>query len=238
MKNTKNIYIIPSFLAIILAGISPNLADASILDVDLTVRQDQKSQVTNASNTIKLNANADINARVNASNTREYTNNGRNIKRRINASSTSSSTVRDSERDQKMLPPGIAKKVDVQYEKPRGFFKWFFGFFNNKNSNTSTTTASTTLPAIFDLQTVSGTSSSQLSWKTNEPTVDEIRYSASKSMGASSTLVVSNTIASTSHSVAITGLSIDTKYYFTLTSKDVDGNVKTTSLMKFFTLDK
>lgn len=237
MKNTKNIYIIPSFLAIVLAGISPSLASASLLDADITVRQDQKFQVINDSNTVKVNANANVNARVNASNTREYTNNGRGTERGNTVSSTSSSTARDSERDHKVLPPGIAKKVDVQYEKPRGFFKWFFGFFN-RNSNVGTTTASTTLPVIFNLQTVSGTSSAHLSWKTNEPTVDEIRYSASKQVGASSTLVVSNAVASTSHSVAITGLSIDTKYYFTLTSKDVDGNIRTTSLMKFSTLDK
>ena len=92
--------------------------------------------------------------------------------------------------------------------------------------------ADTTAPVITDIQVSSITNSgATITWTTNESASSTVEYGTTPSFGsstASSTMV-------TSHSVALTGLSGSTTYYFRVKSSDAAANTQTSVTNTFLT---
>ncbi len=125
--------------------------------------------------------------------------------------------------------PGIIKRIEEKKGLPKGVLTWFERF--NKRS---TTTVDVSLPTVRNIDVFSGTTTAKVTWNTNELTSGEVRFGTTTPVDVNSSLVVDSSM-STSHTVILTGLSADTKYYFTITAKDASGNTKTTSMVRFHT---
>jgi len=108
----------------------------------------------------------------------------------------------------------------------------------------SSMNASNELQVDFDVEagvaditdvSVSGITSSgaTISWTTDEEASSQVFYGTSASYTASTTL---NATASTTHSVALSGLSANTMYHFQVRSVDGDGNVTMSTDTTFTTL--
>jgi hypothetical protein len=89
------------------------------------------------------------------------------------------------------------------------------------------TSADTTGPVISSIVAITGTSSAQIGWMTNEYASSRVYYSASSSLdvNATNTLLVDKSSLDKNHLVTITGLSLSTTYYFIVESTDASGNV-------------
>ena len=76
-----------------------------------------------------------------------------------------------------------------------------------------------------------GTSTVTIAWMTNLPSDSQVEYGDSSSLGHATTL---STTLATSHTVTITGLSVNTNYYFKVKSKPLGVSVATVSSMYDF----
>lgn len=83
-----------------------------------------------------------------------------------------------------------------------------------------------TPPVISGIVTLSGTTTVQVGWKTNEPATSKVYYglSAPLDISAGTTLSVGDIGLVTSHSLNLSGLSTSTPYRVIIESKDAAGN--------------
>lgn len=94
---------------------------------------------------------------------------------------------------------------------------------------TATPAADTSAPTISSISVTSITvSGATVNWTTNEPAKSKVYFATSTPVGLSTATSVAMTALVTSHSVALTGLSQLTNYYFLIETEDAAGN-KTTS---------
>jgi len=77
-----------------------------------------------------------------------------------------------------------------------------------------------------------GVTSTLITWITDEVSDSQVQYGATNAYGASTTL---DTGMTTSHSVAVTGLSANTLYHYQVRSTDASGNLATSSDYTFTT---
>ena len=92
----------------------------------------------------------------------------------------------------------------------------------------------TTLPVITGVgATGIAQISSTITWTTDEPADSQVEYGTSTAYGLSSTLVTATT---TAHSISLTGLTASTTYHYLVKSKDVAGNLATSTDYSFTTL--
>jgi len=97
---------------------------------------------------------------------------------------------------------------------------------------TSTGASDTTAPTISGMTATSiTTSGATITWTTNEAATSIVEYGLTTSYGSTAT----STTLKTSHSVALTGLNANTKYYYRVKSADAAGNVATSSGSSFTT---
>lgn len=165
------------------------------------------------------------------------------------ASTTISSTSTINLNDNRLPPgirkaPGIENRVEEDRSFPKGLFKFFedgisrFLHHGDKDKKATTTDATSTpetiLPKIQGLKVINGTSSVEIVWDTNEQTTGQVQYSTTSPVNASSSLKTDITL-STNHSLVLSGLNPDSKYYYVVTVKDADGNVKVSSEKSFTT---
>lgn len=95
--------------------------------------------------------------------------------------------------------------------------------------------ADTTAPIITVLSTSSTTATSTMvTWTTNELSTSIIEYATSTLASTTPTVITDNTLA-ISHSVALSGLTASTTYYFRVKSKDFSGNMATSDEKTFTT---
>ena len=87
---------------------------------------------------------------------------------------------------------------------------------------TFTTLPDTTPPTITNLSTVVSGNDVTISWTTNEASDTQVGYGTTTSYGSLSPL---DTAMVVSHSVTITGLSLDTLYHYHVLSSDAAGNL-------------
>lgn len=118
------------------------------------------------------------------------------------------------------LPPGIAKKLGTT-TPPTG---------------TTTPPVDTTAPSITGVSTtaVSSTGGTIL-WATNEVSTSKVLYGTTSPVSVGATMA-GNTTLVMSHSVALSGLSAQTTYYYIVVSVDAAGNTATSSQGQFTTL--
>lgn len=169
------------------------------------------------------------------------------IKFGTKASTTISSTSTINLDDNRLPPgirkaPGIESRVEEDRSFPKGLFKFFEDgiskFFHHGDKKATTTddtsTPETILPKIQGLKVINGTSSVDIVWNTNEQTTGQVQYSTTSPVNASSSLKTDTTL-STSHSLVLSGLNPNSKYYYVVTVKDSDGNVKVSDEKSFAT---
>ncbi|MBA3044634.1 MAG: pre-peptidase C-terminal domain-containing protein [Candidatus Thermoplasmatota archaeon] len=90
-----------------------------------------------------------------------------------------------------------------------------------------------TPPTISGLAVTSITSSgATITWTTNEPATSIVEYGTTTSYGTTA----SSTTLKTSHSIALTSLAANTKYYYRVKSADLANNVATSTGNSFTTL--
>jgi peptidoglycan hydrolase-like protein with peptidoglycan-binding domain len=96
--------------------------------------------------------------------------------------------------------------------------------------------ADTTGPIISGAA-VSGvaTTSSTVSWTTNEAATSKVYYSTTSPVNLGTALTMSNGSLTTGHSFGLTSLSASTTYFYVLESKDAANNTATTSSSSFTT---
>ena len=94
--------------------------------------------------------------------------------------------------------------------------------------------ADTTPPVISAVSAGSlTTTGATISWTTNEAADTQVEYGTTTGYGAATAL---NTVRSTSHSQALTGLSSGTFYHYRVKSRDASGNLATSADFTFTTL--
>lgn len=87
--------------------------------------------------------------------------------------------------------------------------------------------ADTTKPVLSNIQISNGTTTSTVSWTTDEASTGVVYYSTVTPLdvNAGTTLSVSNTSLSTNHSIVLPGLTSGTTYRFIIKSADASNNV-------------
>jgi hypothetical protein len=98
-------------------------------------------------------------------------------------------------------------------------------------------TPDTTAPVISAVSTVAGTSTTQVTWNTNELSNSYIFYATSTpvTIGSASTYVVSSGTLVNNHSFTLTNLATSTRYYVIIRSTDTANNTATSSEFSFLT---
>lgn len=95
----------------------------------------------------------------------------------------------------------------------------------------SSNTNDNTKPIISNVRTSTGSTTTTISWNTDEPSTSYLYYSTSTPLdvNGSNTLSVSNKSLTTKHSLNITGLASNTIYHFIIKSVDASDNTATSS---------
>lgn len=106
------------------------------------------------------------------------------------------------------LPVGIATKLGLDGTRP--------------HATSTRGTNDVTSPTIYWVQTRVGTTTATISWYTNERATTQVRYGATSSYSASTTL---DTALTYRHRVTLTGLTPGATYHVKLESKDKNGNL-------------
>ncbi len=112
------------------------------------------------------------------------------------------------------------------------------GNVSAQSSSASATTLAPldTTPPVISAVTASSVTSSgaTITWTTNENSDSQVEYGLTASYGSQTTL---NTSMVTSHSQALSGLSVATLYHYRVKSKDAAGNLATSGDYTFITTD-
>jgi hypothetical protein len=207
MKNRTYI-IFTSLLALTLMGFSPVITHADSIHLNLGV-----------SNKTDVSAGGDD----------EDSDEHINVNAGAKATITNNRDDNNGHKD-KQLPQGIIKRIEDNKTIPKRFYTWFDERFHVR----ATSTVDTKAPVIHALHIDSATTTATVTWRTNELTTGEVRFGISSTSTTQGNLVVDRTM-SKNHSVTLTGLTADTKYFVTVTAKDSQGNVKSIGSVKFYT---
>jgi subtilisin len=106
---------------------------------------------------------------------------------------------------------------------------------SGEGSFTTAASADTTAPTISNISVRDRTSTSaRITWTTNESADTQVEFGKTTALGTFTPL---DTVLVTSHSVTLTGLDRDTRYYFRVRSRDAAGNLTISSRQSFRTRD-
>lgn len=97
------------------------------------------------------------------------------------------------------------------------------------------TTADTTAPTFTWIIPYPFSTVATVMWVTNEPSTGKLYYATTSPIVLASSTLVSAPTLSMSQSLALTGLTASTTYYFVIEAKDGSGNTSTSTLQSFRT---
>ena len=138
----------------------------------------------------------------------------------------------------------FSKEHNVKITNLASSTKYYFVIKStDKNGNVSTSTEAnfttqtpvvlgdTNAPVITGVVAVSATSSVLLGWVTNEPATSKVFYGNISPLNISSptTTFVESTDLKTNHLVTVPNLSLNSKYYLVIQSKDAAGNIQSSA---------
>lgn len=132
------------------------------------------------------------------------------------------------------LNRGMEKRLEDGKPLPPGWLKRFNGWFGHKHHDNNGTTTAQNMPKIKDVDVVKSTSTAMIKVTTNEMTTAELKFSTASPVPTNATVLTSTTLT-TNHVFNLSGLSADTKYFYVLSVKDADGNVKQSQTFDFRT---
>ncbi len=90
-------------------------------------------------------------------------------------------------------------------------------------------------PKISDVMITKNTlaKTAAISWNTNEKADAKVQYGTDEDVSGTGIVTLENDLMTSHHVVILTNLSVNTKYYFKVSSEDASGNVKTSSIHNF-----
>ena len=100
---------------------------------------------------------------------------------------------------------------------------------------TTSVPADTTGPILSAISAVVGTSTADVQWTTNENANSKVYYGTANPLVLGSATTLLNASLLTAHSLALSGLSTSTTYYYVVESTDGASNVSTSSQQSFTT---
>lgn len=100
----------------------------------------------------------------------------------------------------------------------------------------ATTALDTMPPVITSIVTAPKTTSTTITWTTNEPATSKVSYATQSLATSTTTLNVIDSTLTASHTATLTNLNALTVYYFRLESKDASNNISTSTEAMFTTL--
>lgn len=114
---------------------------------------------------------------------------------------------------------------------------WFPFGLSKKFKTGTTRTIDTTAPVISEIKTEARWNDASIKWETNEKTTTTVFYGLNAGIDTSntSTLKVENNRLNKEHKIKLSGLSVNTKYYVIIRSKDTSGNITSSTELTFTT---
>lgn len=198
---------------------------------------------------VKADARADLKASMSARHDDDRDGSQSNVNASSNGNASSNVGVRAEDHWDNR---SSGKDDDRGNGNDRSWFGWLGNLFRKDHgttsassttsvnaSTTATTTADTARPMIYKKvrfvtasASTTASSTTTVTWNTNENTYGEVRVATSTASGTPSVVFLDGNL-STSHTVTLTGLDLDTKYFVTITAKDASENVMTSGALKF-----
>lgn len=219
-KNKQNFGVILALSVMLFGAGLVNNVNAVKLDDDLLFEAKTNFQKFGLDSSVKAQSQLSLN------DDRDDDNNGKGrAGMRVLVDSKSDS------REDKEIPKGISAKLDNDKNLNFGWFniikRWF---------GVGSTTAAQVNLAIKDIDVFNvGTSTAEIKWHTKATTTAEVKYSTDASKVKVSTNIVTTTATSGMHTIKLTNLDNNTKYYFQITVRDVNGNSNESGIMNFRT---
>lgn len=126
----------------------------------------------------------------------------------------------------KGLPHGIEKKLDGKHDEGKG-----------NDDRDKHDRDDDRLPAIIQKLHVTGITQTgaQVNWTTNATTTGKVIVGTERPLTEPQAKIFVDATAGTNHSVTLTGLTPNTKYFYLVQSADTAGNVKTSATLSFKT---
>jgi hypothetical protein len=201
--------IILTLLLTTLLGIAP--VSTYALSLNLKGDSDSKGEVKSSilervfgRSDVNVNSNVNANASVNASSSHKNDDNDGD---------------HNDNRSTKAEDNFGAKVSAAAKDKPQGIFGWFVKLLKRDRI------ASSTPIKISSLNIVEATSTASITWRTNTLALGDIRFNTDKNSVASSTRISETGSLSLEHKITLSGLSPNTEYFFTISSRDANGNI-------------
>lgn len=97
-----------------------------------------------------------------------------------------------------------------------------------QNSEEEESEEDTTVPVISDIATSTTADGATITWTTDEESTSEVEY-ALENLPSASSILASDSVMITDHSISLTGLTASSTYYFIVKSIDLSGNTATSS---------
>jgi len=108
-----------------------------------------------------------------------------------------------------------------------------------QSSETSFVTAAlpvdASAPTITAVAATPSTTTAQIAWTTNEVATSKVYYATTTPLSLATALTVTDSALLTNHSMALTGLTASTTYYYLVESKDAANNTGTSAESSFLT---
>ena len=108
-----------------------------------------------------------------------------------------------------------------------------------QSSETSFVTAAlpvdASAPTITAVAATPSTTTAQIAWTTNEAATSKVYYATTTPLSLATALTVTDSALLTNHSMALTGLTASTTYYYLVESKDAANNTGTSAESSFVT---
>ncbi len=143
----------------------------------------------------------------------------------VNSSSTPRVIDRSFEKSHSEKISGLATSTTYYFKIATKDRAGNTSYSDTQSFTTKTPEVKVVYPVISRVATLSGTSTAQVGWRTNEPATSKVYYSTSTvSTEATSTAFVFDGALSTNHSMTVSGLATSTTYNFVIESKNAQGN--------------
>lgn len=249
MKNFKKITIPALVFTIIFAGTTSAFADSSNKNHSQENRRfavlgstevlsNLEVRTTSSENRIDIKNKNSVGAGIHISDTVRAST---SLEAEFKANARKEMNDRDERNDEKDDSRAENRNnIDRDNNGKRPWFSWLgriFGQYRATGTTTASVVATTTAdkvpPMIYKkVSFVTASSTTTVTWNTNEQTYGEIRFSTSTASGTPSSVFVDANLSS-SHTIAVPNLDAGEKYYVTISAKDVSGNVTTSNVLVY-----
>lgn len=143
----------------------------------------------------------------------------------VNSSSTPRVIDRSFDKSHSLRISGLATSTVYYFKMAAKDKAGNISYSDTMSFTTKTPEIKVTYPVISQVAALTGTSTVQVAWKTNEPATSKVYYATTSiDTGATSTAFVLDGALTTNHTMTVSGLATSTVYNFVVESKNAQGN--------------